>query len=201
MKNITRKIISNFWIIKYILPTIYFNFHYLPFAQAIKLPILLYKPKFLACKGKIIISGGVKTGMIKLGSNRVALYPNNGICFENRGVIVFQGNCTIGMNSFISIAPSGKVVFGDGFVASNSLKLASYCNIEFGKNVRVGWECLFTDTDFHRITMLDGSKSPTAYGQILIGDNCWFGFKNIIMKNTRIPNKCIISANSLVNKN
>ena len=30
--------------------SIWFNFHYLPFSQAMKLPILLYKPHFKALK-------------------------------------------------------------------------------------------------------------------------------------------------------
>lgn len=40
---------------KYIIHSLYFNFHYLPFKQAIKLPILLYKPDLLSTKGKIIL--------------------------------------------------------------------------------------------------------------------------------------------------
>lgn len=58
--KIFRKIKREAWVLKYIIPTIYFNFHYLPFKQAVKLPILLYKPHFLNLKGKIIISGGGK---------------------------------------------------------------------------------------------------------------------------------------------
>lgn len=38
--------------------SIYFNFHYLPFRQAVKLPILLYKPKLLKLKGIVKIGGG-----------------------------------------------------------------------------------------------------------------------------------------------
>ena len=44
--------------VPYIFQTIYFNFHYLPFKQAIFLPIILYKPQFVSTKGKIIIDGG-----------------------------------------------------------------------------------------------------------------------------------------------
>lgn len=42
-----------------VLSSIYFNFHYLPFRQAMRLPILLYKPKLLKMKGNVKI-GGVK---------------------------------------------------------------------------------------------------------------------------------------------
>ena len=48
--------------------TIYFNFHYLPFKQAIKLPIILRHVRFKSLKGKVIIdSDHIYTNMIKFG--------------------------------------------------------------------------------------------------------------------------------------
>lgn len=44
--------------VPYIFQTVYFNFHHLPFKQAIFLPIILYKPQLVSIKGKIIIDGG-----------------------------------------------------------------------------------------------------------------------------------------------
>ena len=41
--------------VPYIFQTVYFNFHHLPFKQAIFLPIILYKPQLVSTKGKIII--------------------------------------------------------------------------------------------------------------------------------------------------
>lgn len=198
--SIISKVKSNLWVIRYIIPTIYFNFHYLPFKSAIKLPIFLYKPRLVCCKGKIIISGGVKTGMIKLGRNRVSLYPDGGISWDNRGIVEFKGICYIGRNSFISTGKKGHIVFGDKFVATNSLRVASYCGIEFGNHVLCGWECTFIDTDFHRLTMENGSPSPKAYGTIVIGNNCWLGFRNTVLKNTRIPSCCVVASNSLLNR-
>ncbi len=45
--NLILKIWNKKWILRNILQTLYINFHYLPFKQAIKLPILVYKPKFI----------------------------------------------------------------------------------------------------------------------------------------------------------
>lgn len=58
INKIIKKIKQNAWVARYIIPTIYFNFHYLPFKQAIYLPIWLRKPKLLNLKGKISIPGG-----------------------------------------------------------------------------------------------------------------------------------------------
>ena len=56
--KIIKTIMRYAWVVRYIIPTIYFNFHYLPFKQAIYLPIWLRKPKLLNLKGEISIPGG-----------------------------------------------------------------------------------------------------------------------------------------------
>ena len=102
IKKIINKIKENRWVLRSIIPTIYFNFHYLPFRQAIKLPIFLYKPHLKLMKGTITINGGATTGMIRLGKNQVSIYPNSGIMLELRGKIIFNGRCSIGNNSYIT---------------------------------------------------------------------------------------------------
>ncbi|MFR9581673.1 MAG: hypothetical protein SNH01_03265 [Rikenellaceae bacterium] len=184
-----------------IFSSIWFNFHYLPFKQAVKLPILLYKPKLLRCQGTISIeSDKVKFGLIKLGKYNVSIYPNSGIIYENKGgSIVFKGKCNIGNNSAISIGKSGSVIFGDRFVATSTMKLVSYNKIVFGERVRIGWESLVMDTDMHRLTKVDGGYSK-GYGDIIIGDNNWFGTKCTIFKNTVTPNYAIFASGSITNR-
>lgn len=143
--------------------------------------------------------GGVKPGMIQLGNMRVSIYPNNGITIENKGLVEFYGRCYIGNNSFISVNKNGHLQVGADFTCTSSLKLASHCGIKFGNKVSVGWDNLFMDTDFHRIKSVDGKNIP-AYGQIIIGDECWFGAKCMVMKTTHLPKHTIVASNSLLNK-
>lgn len=85
-------------ILRYILHSVFFNFHYLPFHEAVKLPILLYKPKLLKLKGTIKIKQEDKIGfgMIRLGFPEVSLYPNTGIVFENYGgTVVLKDNVVL----------------------------------------------------------------------------------------------------------
>lgn len=138
--------------------------------------------------------------MIRLGVFGVSIYPPKGIMFQNRGTIIFKGRCSIGNDSYISTGKTGCLVFGDGFSATTSLKIACYDNIEFGKDVSCGWECTFMDTDFHRMKYLDGRESPKAYGPIRIGEGCWFGFRSVVQKNTVLPKRTTVALNSLVNK-
>ena len=186
----------------YILHTLYFNFKYLPFQQALKLPILLYKPKLISLKGIVKIeSPTIATGMIKLGVNRVSIYKNNGISWENKGgVCVFKGKCTIGNSSFVSLGKKGKLIFGNEFSATAAFKVVSYNQIEFGNEVQIGWENIFIDTDFHTLTNLASGLPKKAVSPIKIGSNNWFGLKSVVLKGVQTPDFCTIGAYSLLNK-
>ncbi len=184
-----------------IFSTIWFNFHYLPFNQAVKLPILLYKPKLLSCKGEIAIEADqVKFGMIRLGEFVVSIYPNSGVVFENDGGrIIFKGKCDIGGGSAISIGECGEVIFGDKFSSLSTLKLVCYNSIYFSDRVRFGWDSIVMDTDFHKLTKLSGGYSK-GYGRIHIGSDNWFGCKCSVFKNSETPNFCTISSGSIITK-
>lgn len=73
-------------ILRYIIPIVRFNFHYLPWRQAIKLPIILYKPKFRVLKGTVKINTEhIRTGMIKLGYPWTCMHQQMGFYWLNHG--------------------------------------------------------------------------------------------------------------------
>ena len=199
--DIIRKIRRNKWILRNIFQTIYFNFHYLPFSQAIYLPIWLYKPHFLKCKGSVIIEtdGAINSGMIQLVRFEVGIYPNNGFIWENRGIVKFKGKAHIGNNSAICTSPQGCVTFGEGFAATAGLRLVCYNRICFGSHCLIGWDCLFLDTDFHSLTKRDGTKTK-GYGDICIGCDNWFANGVKVLKNTITPDYITIACNTILSK-
>ena len=189
------------FILFYLLPTIYFNFKYLPFNQAIKLPIFLYKPKFYKLKGKIIIQGPVKVGMIRMGFPNVCLYPNDGILLEIKGTIIFHGKTFFGNNTKITIGEKGILEIGDGFKSSAALKLVCYHYIRIGNDCRIGWEVLIMDTSFHPLkNCLTNEFTGKGYAPIVIGNNNWLATRVMIMNGVKTPDYCIIGARTLVTK-
>ena len=195
------KIWEKKWVMRSILHSVYFNFHYLPFSQAIHLPIILYKPSFVKLHGKLLIkSSKIKMGMIKMGRNRVPFYPNTGILLNIDGIVEFQGECDIGNDSKISVGRNGMLVFGKGFSATSSLKLCCLNNISFSDYVTVGWDCIFMDSDFHRLKKLDGGYT-SGMGVVSIGKYNWFACRNTVLKNTVTPDYCTVSSHSILNKN
>lgn len=195
------KIWKNRIYFRYIFSTIYFNFKYLPPNQALKLPIILYKPHFITLKGKfLIVSENIKFGMIKLGFPEVSIYPNTGIVIENHGgECTFNGACQIGNASAISIGKAGQLNIGSNFKATANLKLICYHYIEFKDRVAISWETIIIDTDLHNMVKLDGTQTK-GYGCIFIGSDNWIGFRCTILKNAKTPNYCTVGANTVLNK-
>ena len=73
VKIMNRRLKLIFQILRYLPQNLYINFHYLPFKQAWKIPIMVWKPKFRRLQGEIQIlgGGGFKPGWFRLGCNLV----------------------------------------------------------------------------------------------------------------------------------
>lgn len=192
-------------ILRAIIPSIWFCFRHLPIRQAIKLPILLYKPRLFHNSGKFVINGPVKFGMIRLGDYEVSIYPNNGIMLENRGRIIFEGRCSIGNDSYISVGPKGVLTFGNNSGATTALKIACYHKINIGYNVLIGWQNCLYDTDFHKLTdvKIEGKmekKRTPGFGSIEIGHDTWIGNGCKIYKGVTIPPFSVVGADTILLK-
>lgn len=201
--NIVKKLWEMRSVIRYLHQTIWFNFHYLPFKQAIKLPIFVYRMKMVNMSGSITIdSDRIGRGMIKLGFYDVSVYPNTGIMWDNHGgEIVFRGYCKIGNDSYLSFGKHTKVIFGDDFISSARMRCVSYRGITFGRSVRFGWDVLIMDTNFHPLFDLEKKIYKKASAPITIGDYNWFATQCKIMAGTTTPERCIFGMNSIITRN
>ncbi|MCR5313107.1 MAG: hypothetical protein K6E54_05585, partial [Bacteroidaceae bacterium] len=186
------------------LPTnIYFNFHYLPFKQAIKFPIIINKMTIENAKGRVIIDcPNIKTGMIHLGFKEVSVYPNTGLTWDNSGAtVIFKGHAIIGNDSYISVAHNSTLEFGDDFVATAATKIISYRGIKIGQSCRFGWGVNILDTNFHPLYDMEKKQFKRASGKIEIGDYNWFSTGCRIMHSVVTPERCIFGMNTIVTRN
>lgn len=180
--------------------TLIFNFHYLPFRQAIMLPIWIYRPHFVKMGGVILIDNQhIRCGMIRLGFLCARMYPNNGIQWMHQGKIVFKGKCQVANNSFIVTGKKGYIEFGENFMASPT-KIISFIGIKFGEGTRLGYDVLIMDTNFHPLYDMEKQCFKKAYGKIEIGDYNWFGAQCAIMHSVKTPERCIFGMRSVVTR-
>ncbi|MBP1839113.1 acyltransferase [Formosa algae] len=178
--------------------TLYFNFKYLPFKEAVKLPVFLSRHVCLKkIKGKVIINSKIRTGMIKIGFGDVSIFDNkkSRTILKLTGTIIFNGNTDIGHGACLSIG--GVLELGNNFNITAESSIICSKNIKFGDNVLMSWECLFMDSDLHTIIDEKGNviNSPKS---IIIGDNVWIGCRCTLLKGSRIANGSIIGAGSII---
>lgn len=179
--------------------TIAFNFRYLPFKQAIKLPVVFYvRPSFLIFKGKVIIdSKNIKCSMIRLGKSIVPLVPRYGFIWENDGTIIFHGDCIISNASFVSCR-NGRLEFGNKDSFSSNTRIICHNSILFGDKIRVSWDCTFIDTDLHPLIDTISHKELPMTSPIKIDYGTWVGHNCIVSKGTHLPKNTTVSSGSVV---
>lgn len=103
----------------------------------------------------------------------------------------------IGLNHrcvFATHTSEAQVRIGDKFGMSSST-INCWKSIVIGNNVRVGANCIITDSDFH----LDDPRVGEPK-EIVIGDNVWLGANVVILKGVHVGANTIIGMNSIVTK-
>lgn len=178
--------------------TVYFNFKYLKVKDAIKFPMIISHRVYLSkMKGKIIIDSNIKFGMIKVGFGKVRIFDQSKMTcvWHLEGTIIFKGRASIGNGTKLSIL--GTLELGNNFIISAHSQVECRKYISFGENVLIGWDCLFMDTDGHKILNYD-NHLMNENKEIIIGNKVWFGARSTVLKGVQISNNNVIAANSCV---
>lgn len=150
--------------------------------------------------GKILLPKHTHFAMVKIGKPTSPLHNNTGVYVMNNGTIRIFGNCTIGNDCRIVVGVNGYLSLGDGFQVTAGLKLQCMHQIDIGKNVLIGWDCYIIDTNNHHLCYDGDDNNYEDYGPIRIEDGCWLSFGVVVLKNTVIPEQCVVAAKTLVNK-
>lgn len=185
------------------LKTIYFNLKYLPLKEAIKFPILISKNIILSkLNGNIEIKKN-STGMIKIGYDYGNIHifdkKNTRGIWQVNGNVIFKGSARLGFGSKICVKKNGVLVLGENFMITAKSSIVVSKTIMFGSNCLISWDCLFMDSDFHKIydntsTYINEPKP------IIVGSKVWIGCRNLILKGSIIPDNSVIGSSSIINK-
>lgn len=178
--------------------TLYFNFKYFKFKDAIKLPVLLSnRVKIIALKGNVIIKAPLHTGLIRIGVKGAGTCCWHKSILEMRGTLIFNGRAVFGDGSSISISTNAILTIGDNFTTTGDTALYCKKNITIGDNCLFSWDSLIMDSDVHQIKDKD-NKCINGDQDIYIGNNVWMGCRCTILKGTRVNNYTVIAANSCI---
>jgi acetyltransferase-like isoleucine patch superfamily enzyme len=186
--------------------TIWFNLRYIPFSQAIKLPIWVasnVRIKSLA-RGCIILNdNNIRTGLIRIGYHEADAVDSYGchtiLNIDKNGTLVIEDDVHIGHGAIINIKNKAKLVVGRNFAISGTTAIICNKSISIGSDVQLSWNSLITDSDAHTIYSIDSviSNHPK---EISIGNKVWIAANTTILKGTKICDNTVVASNSLLNK-
>ncbi|MBP3357024.1 MAG: hypothetical protein J6K95_07695 [Rikenellaceae bacterium] len=180
--------------------TLYLNFKTQRFADAVKLPILVYgKLKIPNLSGKIVIEGPVYHGKIKLGFNSEYFSASRGSAILMvSGQLIFHGRFRSSVDCMIDAA--GVLEFDDLCFVGNAVKVSCKNHISLGRASRLGVESQVFDSNFHYVRDVETGVVRKKSAPIVIGRFCWIGNRATLMKGTRLPDYSIVAGNSMCNK-
>lgn len=187
-------------ILRFLPWSIYFNFHYLPFKQACKLPFIFYvRPTFLALKGKVILEAPtVRYNMIQLGVSKAPIISYRTFRWFNEGTMVFHGQMDISHHTFLCCNRNGVLTFGCFNRINFGCRIIASKEIEFADKVRVSWDCTFIDSDYHPLIDTVRGKPLKVSQSIRIGYGCWIGHNAIVTKGVKLPQNTTVCAGAVV---
>jgi len=185
------------------LATFYLNVRSLPFLQALKMPIFVYgRPRFYNLSGKIVLEGGVSTGMIKFNQTSPGRPSVMGVQSEivNQGTIIFHGPGMIGTGNKIRVTESATLEIGRDFGIADMINIGCYSRIIIGNHARITHRCQIFDANYHYVANLNNRTIPKWTRPIVIGERCWICNSSTVMAGTVLPDYTIVASNSLVNR-
>lgn len=168
------------------------------FKRAFKLPVRCrYNVKLLNLCG--IMTGG---GIFKIGFNRTGIYDlrHQRSMLNVEGKMVVDGKVGIGTGARIDVNKGGVLHF-DGQVG-NSAGVTIVCadHIVIGDHTALSWDTLIIDKDYHYVLDINTGKTKVNHKPIVIGKNAWLCAGSKVLKGSVLPDGCILSAGSVLNK-
>lgn len=191
-------------IFKAIPSTLFFNLRYMPFREAVKLPVWIASNVRVKSmwRGGLVL-GECRPGIVRIGfheADGVDCYGGNTVlCIRRGGKWIVEKDVHVGHGAIVHVNEGGCLEVGSNFAVSGTTSIICSNKIVIGEDVQFSWNSLVMDSDAHKVYGVDGVLSSTN-GEISIGDKVWIAANVTILKNSSIGNNCIIASNSLVNR-
>lgn len=183
--------------------SLWFNFRYLPFKDAINLPFVLSRyVKIEYCyKGFCeFVDGGGKSGIrIGLGDRNVNYDKPSILNIRGKLIIKGRGFHLFSQGLELVIKQGAVMEVGDEFGVSDSARITVAKSLIIGDYNMWSYDNVIMDTDSHSIEDMDGNLLNPNQG-VKFGNHVWLGCRNIVLKGTEIADGVVIASGSVINK-
>lgn len=183
------------------LRSLYFNFRYLPFKQAINLPVWItinFRVHGLK-RGQLIICQSNRRSVVFGCWGTPGLQQMKGeLLFSKGSRLILRGHTVVSQGSVFRIDSGASIDLGRDFYCNKNCFLRASRDIIFGNDCLVGWNVQINTSDGH--TILHDGQQRLSDMPVVIGNHVWITSNTIITKGVSIADGCIIAQGAVVAK-
>ncbi len=181
--------------------TLYFNFYYLPFWKAVRLPFRVasnVKIKSMGQRTSVMIKEGAKIHIGTVGSfglgNKQSTYWQIG----KNATVIFRGDAILGKGT--QIIANGVLEFGDDFFCNANCIINSGNDVTFGSKCILGWNVTVMDGDGHSIHKQGDPVTVHPYPYIYVGNHVWIASEAMLLKGAFVQEHSVVAAKGCVTR-
>ena len=178
-----------------------FCLRYLPFGQALHIPVLIHPSvRVKMRRGGISFQGSLRSSMLVIGFPGTTGQSNcrTLISIERGGRFVVSENVQMARGTRVVIGHRGMLQIGRHFWCNGDCYFHCTTKISIGDDNMYGWGISFNTSDGHHV--YDNGQQKPMEGNITIGNHVWIASNCHVAKNTVIAENCVVAQNSLVNR-
>lgn len=183
------------------LKTVWFNLRYLPFREAIRMPVILARNVQVRYCHRGFLTGGGKTGVLRFGfGDRDHNFDRkSSISIEGQIILNGRGIHSFGPGTCLRIGKNGILTLGNNFTCSVNNRIYCSHRITVGEDNQWSFDNVIMDTDSHTIYSESGERiNPNR--EVVFGNHVWLGCRNVVLKGAKVPDGCIVASGGVVTK-
>lgn len=181
--------------------SLYFNFRYLPFKQAIYMPVWIttnFRVRGLK-RGMLVLHQPYRKSVFLGDAGSPGLQEmKGGIYMSNNSKLVIHGFTVIAEGTVLRVDENSKIELGANFYCNKNCFLRSSNQISFCDDCLLGWNVQINTSDGHSI-LHKGELRPYDL-PVRIGKHVWITSNTIITKGVSIADGCIVAQGAVVTK-
>lgn len=181
--------------------SLFFCLRYLPFRQALHLPVLIHPHvRIKLHRGCISFRGRLHSSMLVFGFPGTEGQGNcqSLISIGRGGKLVVAEDVQMACGTRVVIGKQGVMQVGRRFWCNGDCSFYCTTKISIGDDNMYGWNISFNTSDGHYVYE-NGVQKPME-GKIVIGSHVWIASHCHISKNSYVADDCVVAQNSLVGK-
>ena len=181
--------------------SVFFNFRYLPFKQAIYMPVWI-TTNLKECKlkrGQLILKRPYrKSVFIGSGGSPALQHFYSGLMISEGGKLILNGLTVFSEGSVIRCDKDAIIEIGKDFYCNKNCFIRSTNHLIIGNNCLLGWNVQILTTDGHSIMYDNHQCEKDKY--VRIGNHVWVASNSYIQKDVDIADDCVIAQGAIITK-